>query len=330
MNLAGKTVLITGGTGSFGRAFIEYLLAAEPSIGKIIVFSRDEQKQYEMAQALSPDTHPISYRIGDVRDRERLTEVSREVDLIVHSAAMKHVPAAEQNPSECIKTNILGSQNLIYAAQSNDVGKVVVLSTDKAAQPSTLYGASKLCMEKLFVSADAAGQTRFTIVRYANVFGSKGSVIPFFLKLKAEGADHLPITDDRMTRFSITMQDGINLVMFAMAEGWGGEVIVPIAPSYRITDIAKAVAPELEHRVIGARQGEKLDEVMYSEVDAPMTLQRDGYYVICPYGGRWNLSSYARDTGAITVDPTSHYVSGSNANWLSVADIEHLVAEISA
>lgn len=325
MNLASKTILVTGGTGSFGKAFINYLLVSDTKISSIIVFSRDEQKQYEMAQDLSKYAHLVKYRLGDVRDRECITEAARNVDVIVHSAAMKHVPAAEHNPIECIKTNILGSQNLIYAAQANRVPKVVVLSTDKAALPSNLYGASKLCMEKLFVSADASGDTRFTIVRYANVFGSKGSVVPLFLKLKHQGAEYLPITDPRMTRFSITMQEGINLVLFGLREGWGGEVIVPKAPSYRILEVAKAIAPELEHRVVGIRPGEKLHEIMYSDVDAPFTVNRSAYYVICPQIGRYNSSDYAKAIGGKPVGSSSHYSSEENDHWLSIRDIHEFL-----
>lgn len=323
MSLNHKNILITGGTGSFGKAFVRYLLDRFPDIARIVIFSRDEQKQYEMANQFSPRKYPLQYLLGDVRDYARMLEVTKGIDVIVHSAAMKHVPAAEQNPRECIKTNILGSQNVIDAALANGVSKAIALSSDKAASPANLYGASKLCLEKLFIHANLAGGTRFSVVRYGNVFGSKGSVVPFFLKKKADG--FLPITHPEMTRFSITMQDGIDLVMYALDKGWGGEIILPIAPSYRILDVAVAVAPDVEHRNVGIRTGEKLHEIMFSLADAPYTVKRDKYYIICQPEGYWSKDEYCSKTGAKPVPESFEYHSGHNSDWLTVGQIQKLV-----
>ncbi len=318
-------ILITGGTGSFGKAFVSYILEYYPDVSRIVVFSRDEQKQYEMSNEFPPRLYPIQYRLGDVRDRRRLLDVCKGIDVIVHSAAMKHVPAAEQNPEECVKTNIEGSQNVIDAAIFNGVKKVVALSTDKAASPANLYGASKLILEKLFIHANQKGDTRFSVVRYGNVFGSKGSVVPFFLKKEKDG--FLPITHPEMTRFSITMKDGIDLVMFALTNGWGGEVVVPIAPSYRILDVANAVAPNAEFRIVGVRAGEKLHEIMFSLADAPHTAKRGSYYIICPSDGSWNIDDYCSASGATRVPDTFEYHSAQNTEWLSVEQIRHLIAK---
>lgn len=324
--LNNQCVLITGGTGSFGRAFVRYILTNYPDVKKIIIFSRDEQKQHEMKAEFSPKEHPVKYMLGDVRDLERLMVVTRGVDVIVHSAAMKHVPASEENPMEAVKTNILGSQNIIDAALANGVKKVVALSTDKSTYPINVYGATKLLLEKLFVFADAEKMEqdiRFSVVRYGNIFGSKGSVVPFFLKKKDEGL--LPITDARMTRFSITLQESINLVMFALEKGWGGEIIVPIAPSYRILDVAKAIAPEAEHRIVGARQGEKFDEIMTTGSESPQTARRDGYYIVCPAEGAWDRETYCAQTNAAAVEEGFEYDSGTNTQWLTVEQIEQLL-----
>lgn len=323
MSINNKSILITGGTGSFGKAFVAYLLKNYPSVAKIIIFSRDEQKQYEMANEFSPKQYPIQYFLGDVRDYARMLEVTKGVDIIIHSAAMKHVPAAEQNPRECIKTNILGSQNVIDAALANGVTQVVALSTDKAASPANLYGATKLCLEKLFVYANQPGGAKFSVVRYGNVFGSKGSVVPFFLKKKDDG--FLPITHPEMTRFSITMQDGIDLVMYALEKGWGGEIILPIAPSYRLLDVATAVAPDIEHRHVGIRTGEKLHEIMFSLADAPNTVEIDKYYVICPSEGAWSRDEYCTKNGAKPIPETFEYHSGHNTDWLTVEHLQELI-----
>jgi UDP-N-acetylglucosamine 4,6-dehydratase (inverting) len=326
--LNNKTILITGGTGSFGKAFVEYLFANYSTIGKIIIFSRDEQKQHHMASEFSPKEYPIKYLLGDVRDSQRVNEVTRGVDIIIHSAAMKHVPASEQNPMECVKTNILGSQNIINAALLNNVKQVVALSTDKAASPINVYGASKLLLEKLFIFADTEKinqDIKFSVVRYGNIFGSKGSVVPFFLNKQKDG--FLPITSDKMTRFSITIQESIDLVMYAIENGWGGEVIVPIAPSYRLPDVATAIAPTIEHRIVGIRKGEKLHEVMVTEEESYDTVRRDNFYIICPSEGNWNRDEYCKKTGATPMQDGVEYDSGSNDKWLSVKDIQKLIED---
>jgi len=322
-SLESKHVLITGGTGSFGRAFTSYLLGLPQPPAQITIFSRDEQKQHEMALDLPPNSFPIRYRLGDVRDLERLCDVSSGVDVLVHAAAMKHVPAAEANPIECVRTNILGSHNVVLAAQRNGIAKVVALSTDKAALPANAYGASKLLLERMFLHADESGTSRFSVVRYANVFGSKGSVVPLFLRKRASGV--LPITNPAMTRFSITMADAIDLVCFAIREGWGGEVILPVAPSYRLVDVAQAIAPDADQQIIGERPGEKVHELLFSDFDAPRTLRLNRYFVITPSNGRYTSADYALATGAEPVDASLEYSSGSNDQWLSVADLQGLL-----
>jgi len=320
-----KRIFITGGTGSFGKAFTKYAFE-NFNVKEIVIFSRDEQKQYQMMQEFSPKKYPIKYYLGDVRDKERLIDITKNVDILIHSAAIKHVPMAELNPFECVKTNILGSQNVIDAAKINNIKKVVALSTDKAAMPINTYGASKLLLEKLFIFADKESEnTRFSVVRYGNIFGSKGSVIPFFLSVKNKG--YLPVTDERMTRFSITLQDSIDLVMFAIQKGWGGEVIVPIAPSYKITDVAKAVAPEVPIKIIGKRVGEKLHEIMISEEESLNCVKKDKFYVICPFDGRWDKEEYMKKSDATEYEEDGEYHSGKNKWWLSVEDIKRLIEE---
>jgi UDP-N-acetylglucosamine 4,6-dehydratase/5-epimerase len=319
-----KTLLITGGTGSFGKAFISHIFQHHADVARVLVFSRDEQKQFHMANDPRFVQLPIEYKLGDVRDATRLMEVCKGVDVIIHSAAMKHVPAAEKNPFECIKTNVIGSQNVIEAALAHGVPQVVALSTDKAASPANMYGASKLSAEKLFVHANQRGATKFSVVRYGNVFGSNGSVVPFFMKKKNDA--FLPITDPGMTRFSITLQDSIDLVLFALNEGWGGEVVVPIAASYRITDVASAVSEKSVQKTIGARPGEKLHEIMFSATDSAYTVKNGRYYVICPADGAWGVDDYCAKTGAEKVASGFEYCSGTNAEWLSVADIRALIA----
>jgi len=324
--LQSKHVLITGGTGSFGRAFTEYLLIQPQPPASITIYSRDEQKQHAMALDLPPARYPISYSLGDVRDLERLTNVSAGMDVLVHAAAMKHVPASEANPIECVRTNILGSHNIILAAKCNRIARVVALSTDKAALPVNAYGASKLLLERLFLQADTLGETRFTVVRYANVFGTKGSVVPLFLKRRESGV--LPITDPAMTRFSITLADAIDLVRYALEEGWGGDVILPVAPSYRVVDVATAIAPDAQQQVIGARPGEKIHELLFSAHEAPHTLCRDRYYVITPGTGcgRYGSADYAAATGATPVQPADRdHSSADNQHWLSVSDLQALL-----
>ncbi len=325
MDLNGKSVLVTGGTGSFGRAFIQTVLKDYPSVKRLVVVSRDEQKHHEMMTELSPKQFSaLEYRLGDVRDKNRMMELFRGIDIVVHAAAMKHVPASELNPMECVKTNILGSQHVIDAAQYNRVKVVVALSTDKASSPSNFYGASKLCLEKLFIHADSQkrdADIRYSVVRYANVFGSKGSVIPLFLKLKDTGV--LPVTHPDMTRFSITIDKAVELVYFAIQNGWGGEIVLPICPSYRLLDVAKAIAPDAEYRILGARPGEKMHETMFTEIDAPYTARRDEYYVICPITGtaKWDRDMYCNKTGATPVPVGMDYDSGKNVQWLKVTDI---------
>ena len=324
--LNNKRILITGGTGSFGRAFVHYIFKIYNDVKQIVIYSRDEQKQYDMANEFSPKKHPIKYILGDIRDIDRLMKVTRGIDIIIHSAAMKHVPAAEQNPMECVKTNILGSQNVIDSAYANDVNQVVALSTDKSTSPINVYGASKLLLEKIFVHADAEKHNhdiKFSVVRYGNIFGSKGSVVPFFLKKKASG--EIPITDNKMTRFSITIQESIDLVMFALEKGWGGEIIVPIAPSYRITDVAKAIAPDTKQRIIGIRQGEKFDEIMITQSESTQTVKRDDFYIICPSEGDWNRDMYCNKTGAKCMSDGFEYSSGTNDNWLTINQISGLI-----
>lgn len=324
--LNNKQILITGGTGSFGKAFVKYILGKYPNIKRIVIFSRDEQKQFDMANEFSSKQYPIKYMLGDVRDLDRLLTVTKNIDILIHSAAMKHVPAAEQNPMECVKTNILGSQNVIDAALANNVNQVVALSTDKSTAPINVYGASKLLLEKLFVYADAEKQQdiKFSVVRYGNIFGSKGSVIPFFYKKMKQG--FLPITDAKMTRFSITMQESIDLVMFALEKGWGGEIIVPIAPSYRIADVAKAVAPDIEHRIVGIRPGEKLDEIMVASHESHQTVERGDYYIICPLDSTWNKRDYCEKTNATQVGDSFEFDSGNNEEWLTINQIINLIA----
>ncbi len=324
--LNNKQILITGGTGSFGQAFVRYILDTFPKVKCMIVFSRDEQKQFEMAIEFSSEEYPIKYLLGDVRDKERLLQVTRGVDIIIHSAAMKHVPSSEQNPMECVKTNILGSQNIIDVAYSNNISHTVALSTDKASNPINVYGASKLMLEKLFIFADTdktEQNIKFSVVRYGNIFGSKGSVVPFFIKKKETGT--LPITHENMTRFSITLQESIDLVMYALREGWGGEIIIPKASSYRILDVAKAVAPKAHYEVIGTRKGEKVDEILFSSFESYDTVKRDNYYIICPSDGGWDKEDYLLKTNATTVEEGFEYDSKSNSNFLSVEDIKKLM-----
>lgn len=278
----GQTILITGGTGSFGRKYTETLLHRyKPR--KIIIYSRDELKQFEMQQQFNDSC--MRYFIGDVRDRDRLVQAMNGVDYVIHAAAMKQVPAAEYNPTECIRTNINGAENVIHAAIRTDVKKVIALSTDKAAAPINLYGATKLASDKLFVAANnmvGSGQPRFAVVRYGNVVGSRGSVVPFFNKLVQEGADEMPITDAAMTRFWITLQQGVDLVLKGFYRMYGGEIYVPKIPSIRIVDLAEAIAPGVPHKIIGIRPGEKLHEMMVTRDDAYRTLEFADHYVITP------------------------------------------------
>jgi len=320
-----KSILITGGTGSFGKKYVKTLLAKyKPR--RLIVFSRDELKQYEMQQDFNDPC--MRYFIGDVRDQQRLIQAMRGVDYVIHAAALKQVPAAEYNPMECIKTNIHGAENVIHAALENNVEKVIALSTDKAANPINLYGATKLASDKLFVAANnmAGGhKTSFAVVRYGNVVGSRGSVVPFFKKLIAENASHLPITDMRMTRFWINLQQGVDFVLTNFGRMSGGEIFVPKIPSVRIADLATAMAPEMEQRVIGIRPGEKLHEIMCPADDSHLTLEFSDHYVICPtisFTGRSNDFQVNKigETGVV-VPQGFEYHSGTNPIFLNVKEI---------
>jgi UDP-N-acetylglucosamine 4,6-dehydratase len=326
----GSNILITGGTGSFGQKFIATLLDRyKPR--RVIVYSRDELKQYEMQQKFQQEQ--MRFFIGDVRDAERLRHATRDVDFIVHAAALKQVPAAEYNPSECIKTNVGGAENVISAAIANGVKKVIALSTDKAASPINLYGATKLLSDKLFVAANntvGKQDTRFAVVRYGNVAGSRGSVVPLFQRLVAEGANEIPITDPRMTRFWITLQEGVDFVLKSFERMHGGELFVPKIPSTLITDIAEAIAPGKPLRIIGIRPGEKLHELMISRDDSSHTFEFPDHYVITPTIRFVNSGSYETNGLGETGIPASEgfkYASDSNPVFLNVADIRNLSAK---
>lgn len=312
----GKSILVTGGTGSFGKRFVRRVLR-DYKPKRLIVYSRDELKQYEMAKLFPEEKYPcMRYFLGDVRDQQRLMRALPGVDVVIHAAALKHVPAAEYNPFEFIKTNVLGAQNLIESCIDSNVKRVVALSTDKACNPVNMYGSTKLCSDKLFVAGNSyAGETgpRFTIVRYGNVMGSRGSVIPFFMNLRGEGV--LPITDERMTRFWITLDEGIELVFHALVETQGGEIFVPKIPSMRVTELKEAIAPECKIKIIGTRPGEKLHECMISEDDAPYTEDFDAYYVINPVIRNWPQASKPRK--GKPVPEGFRYSSEINDRWLN-------------
>ena len=324
-----KSILITGGTGSFGKAFTKIVLERYPTIKRLVIFSRDEQKQFEMAQEYPNSKYPmIRFFIGDVRDRNRLTTALQGIDTVVHAAAMKHVPIAEYNPIECIKTNITGAENVIEACLASDVNNVVALSTDKAAAPINLYGATKLVSDKLFIAANnirGRKKIKFSVVRYGNVMGSNGSVIPFFLKKKKEGV--LPITDPEMTRFNISLEEGVNMVLYALENAWGGELFVPKIPSYRILDVAEAIGPDCKKNIVGIRPGEKVHEEMITSSDSFFTYDLGKYYVILPFTHDWDLNSFIDHFKAQKVKEGFTYNSGQNAEWLSVAELKKLIAQ---
>jgi UDP-N-acetylglucosamine 4,6-dehydratase/5-epimerase len=326
-NANGRSLLVTGGTGSFGRAFVQRILTTYPEVKRLVVFSRDELKQFEMAQDFPPSKFAaIRYFIGDVRDGGRLKRACEGIDTIVHAAALKQVPAAEYNPMECILTNIHGAQNVIEAAMDCAVHDVIALSTDKAAAPINLYGATKLCSDKLFVAANnikGKRDIKFSVVRYGNVMGSRGSVIPFFMKQRKTG--RLTITDPAMTRFNISLEDGVNMVLDALSLAWGGEVFVPKIPSYRITDVADAIGPDCERIVVGVRPGEKVHEEMITSSDSYATVDLGKYFVILPGAGRFSIDEYCNKMKAVRVPIGFTYNSGSNQDWLSVADIRSLI-----
>ena len=326
VDLDGKGILITGGTGSFGRKMVETLLAHHAP-RRLVVFSRDEFKQVEMERRLMAHEHPaLRYFIGDVRDRERLRMAMRGIDIVFHAAALKHVPTAEYNPTECIHTNVLGAENVIQATIDTGVEKVIALSTDKAASPVNLYGASKLAADKLFIAGNAlagAGGTRFSVVRYGNVVGSRGSVIPLFRRLAAEGAAELPITDPRMTRFWITLRQGVQFVLSCLPMMRGGEIFVPKIPSMRLVDLARCLAPDLPHRTIGIRPGEKLHEMMITEDDGRTTRALGDRYVIEPAFGPSNRVSPF--SSAEPVPEGFRYASDTNEEWLDPDRMRQLI-----
>lgn len=325
--LNGKRILVTGGTGSFGKKFIETILKKYPEVKRVVVYSRDELKQYEMAQLYPVDKYPqLRFFIGDVRDGERLKRACERIDIIVHAAALKHVPIAEYNPIECIKTNINGAENIVNAALDCGVQNVVALSTDKACAPINLYGATKLCSDKLFIAANnmrGLRDLKFSVVRYGNVLGSRGSVVPFFMNKRAEGK--LPITHEGMTRFNITLEEGVDMVLYAIENAWGGELFVPKIPSYRILDVAKAVAPNCETYLVGIRPGEKLHEEMITETDSMSTYDCGKYYVIAPSVPLWKLDDWTKKFNAKKVPEGFKYNSGENAEWISPEEIRSLI-----
>ena len=323
-----SAILITGGTGSLGKALIEELLA-NSGARKIAIYSRDELKQFEMRQEFDSRTFPsLRFFIGDIRDGDRLRRALEGVDIVVHAAALKQVPAAEYNPFECIKTNILGAQNLIEACLDSSVRDVVALSTDKAAAPINLYGATKLCSDKLFTAANnirGNRDLRFSVVRYGNVMGSRGSVIPFFMERRKSGV--LPITDPAMTRFNISLEDGVEMVMWALENARGGEIFVPKIPSYRITDVARAIGPKCEHRIVGIRPGEKIHEEMITQSDSFNTVDLGPYYAILPSAGEHSSEEYAKLMGGQPVTPGFAYNSGTNDDFLTVEELRQLMRE---
>jgi len=327
----GKNILITGGTGSFGRKYTEIILKKyRPN--KIIIYSRDELKQYEMAQEFTNSC--MRYFIGDVRDEARLKEATDGVDFIIHAAALKHVPVAEYNPMECIKTNIKGAENVIKASLANGVKRVIALSTDKAANPVNLYGATKLASDKLFVAANnmvGLRDTKFSVVRYGNVIGSRGSVIPFFQKLISNGATELPITDKKMTRFLITLEDGVNFVLKNFERMYGGEIFVPKIPSIYITELAKALAPNLPHKIIGIRPGEKLHEIMCPADDSHLTLEFNDHFVIKPTIQFTNMSDFTINRLGERGKPVPQgfeYNSGNNTQWLTQEEFLKMIKDL--
>ena len=323
-----KRILITGGTGSFGKQFVASLFERHPEIERVVVFSRDELKQFQMSQSYPDKKFPaIRFFIGDIRDPNRIRRALEGIDTVIHAAALKHVPIAEYNPFECIKTNVLGAQNLIEACLDTGVRQVIALSTDKAAAPVNLYGATKLCSDKLFIAANNIVGTRdlrFSVVRYGNVMGSRGSVIPFFLDKKQNGI--LPITDPRMTRFNIRLSEAADMVFWALHNGRGGEVLVPKIPSYRILDLAEAVCPTCTKPVVGMRAGEKLHEEMITSSDSQNTVDLGNYYAILPADDMRIREEYCKATKAVPVPEGFSYSSGNNPHFLSVLELRQLIA----
>jgi UDP-N-acetylglucosamine 4,6-dehydratase len=325
--LSVSSILVTGGTGTFGKAFVRAVLQRHPEITRVVVFSRDELKQSEMASEPVFQGRRVRFFIGDVRDRERLQRAMEGVDAVVHAAAMKQVPAVEYNPFEAIKTNVLGSQNVIESALHLGVRRIVALSTDKASAPVNLYGATKLCSDKLFVAANNVRGSRdlkLAVVRYGNVLGSRGSVVPLYLRNARSGV--LPVTDARMTRFSITLADGVGLCMMALEHQWGGEIFVPKLPSYRITDVAAAIGPGCRQEIIGLRPGEKLHEEMITPTDALATIEFARHYVILPSTPAWSIGDFIEREGGTRCPESFHYQSSTNVDWLRPAQIRDLIS----
>ncbi len=325
-----KSILITGGTGSLGKALTKHILTNFPEIKRLVIFSRDEQKQFEMEQDFPHRIYPqIRYFIGDVRDQERLERAFTDIDYVIHAAAMKHVHIAEYNPDECVKTNVGGAENVIKAALKSSVQHVVALSTDKACAPINLYGATKLTSDKLFVAANnirGKQKIKFSVVRYGNVMGSNGSVIPFFLKRKKTDGI-LPITVESMTRFNISLQGGVDMVMHALETAWGGEIFVPKIPSYRILDVAEAIGPECEKPVIGIRPGEKIHEEMITSSDSFFTYDLGKYYAILPQTTSWDVQAFIEEFNAKKVPEGFSYNSNNNEEWESIESLRELIKE---
>ncbi|MEN9638246.1 MAG: hypothetical protein RLZZ262_114 [Bacteroidota bacterium] len=327
LDLNQKSILITGGTGSLGIALTEYLLKHHPGIKRLVIFSRDEQKHYKMGLRFPHASYPqMRYFIGDVRDYDRLVRAMKDIDYVIHAAAMKHVPIAEYNPMECVKTNVMGAENVINAALETEVSRVVALSTDKAAAPINLYGATKLVSDKLFVAANGIRGKRnctFSVVRYGNVMGSNGSVIPFFLDQRSSGT--LPLTDPQMTRFNISLQEGVEMVLHALETAWGGEIFVPKIPSYRITDVAQAIGPDCKTEIVGIRPGEKLHEEMITSSDSYTTYDLGKYYAILPQTPVFKLSEFIDHFKALKVTEGFQYNSGTNDAWVNAEDMRDLI-----
>lgn len=327
LDLNGKSILITGGTGSLGKHLTKTIFEKYPNISRLVIYSRDEQKQFQMAQEYSEIKYPaIRYFIGDVRDLERLKRALIGIDYVIHAAAMKHVHIAEYNPDECVKTNIGGAENVIKACLSSSVSRVVALSTDKACAPINLYGATKLASDKLFIAANnirGSQSIKFSVVRYGNVMGSNGSVIPFFMNKKSTGL--IPITDERMTRFNISLEDGVKMVLHALENAWGGELYVPKIPSYKILELAEAVAPDCSKEIIGIRPGEKIHEEMITQSDSFNTYDLGEYYVILPTLPNWSLSDFIEKFNAIKVPQGFTYNSGDNTDWETVESLRILI-----
>jgi len=329
LNLNNKSVLITGGTGSLGKELTKTILAKWPEIKRLVIYSRDEQKQFLMSHEFPEDKYPsIRFFIGDVRDLDRMKRAFIGVDYVIHAAAMKHVHIAEYNPDECVKTNVGGAENVIKAALASSVTKVVALSTDKACAPINLYGATKLTSDKLFIAANnirGEKNIKFSVVRYGNVMGSNGSVIPFFIKKREGGV--IPITDSNMTRFNISLKGGVEMVLHALDVAWGGELYVPKIPSYRIMDVAKAIAPNCEHKIIGIRPGEKIHEEMITSSDSFTTFDMGKYYVILPQLTNWNLEEFVLEFNAKKVETGFSYTSENNKEWETVESLRKLIKE---